>query len=163
MSEDLSNLGTDRVEATKKTNVTGQMTPILEFSPIDGMEMDISNFSSGGEGVPVIAELRDSNGDLLPLDTQLTIEYDAPHLDKPETVAHTLSNIRVYRELSVKEQQSEEYRERTRVNLKGRELEVRDIDSALISIESSEEIDWDESRVYVDGDAVTVHSEGVEA
>ncbi len=163
MSEDLSNLGTDQVEATERTNVTGQMTPILEFSPIDGMEMDIENYSSGGEGVPIIAELRDSNGDLLPLDTQLTIEYDAPHLDKPDVVAHTRSNILVYRENTVKEQQSEDYRERTRLNLKGRELVVRDIDSALISIESSEQIDWSNSRVYIDGDAVTVHSEGVEA
>jgi hypothetical protein len=160
MSQTLSNLGTDKVEAIEQTNVTGQRTPILSFTPIDGMMLALRGSSSGGVGIPIYAKLMDSNGDDLPLDTELVLRYDAPHLDQPKVVSHKLSNLRVYRGLSIKEQQNADYRDRTRIELKGSMLEVRDIDEVQIAINSSKEIDWSKSRVYIDEQAAVVYSEG---
>ena len=157
MSETLSNQGTDKVTATEQTNVTGQMTPILGFSPNDGLLLTIR----GGIGIPLVMDLRDPNGDQLPLDTKVRVEYDAPHLDTRQVVSETLSNIQAWRTLSVKEQQNEEYRDRTRVGLKDgyKAVEVRDIDELALSVESSKVVDWSQSRVYVDKDHTTVSAE----
>lgn len=157
MSETLSNLGTDKVTAEELVNVIGQMSPILSFSPKDGLMLTINN---AGGGVSVALELRDSNGDYLPLDTELTMEYDAPRLDKSQVVAHTLSNIQQFRTLSVKEQQNEEYRGRCLIPLKGSAVDVRDIDTFSLSVESSAEIDWANSRVFIDQQNVRVGSSG---
>jgi len=158
MSETLSNLGTRQVESEEQTNVTGQTTPILGFSPIDGMVLAISNM--GGAGFPVQMKLRDSNGDPLPLDTEVYVRWDAPHLDQPQVVSYKLSNIGTFRRLSIKEQQNEEYRDRTRVELKGRRLVVEDIETAEIAINSSEQVDWANSEFYFDDKAVNVTSGG---
>jgi hypothetical protein len=161
MSETLTNMGTEKVDANEETNVTGQMTPILEFSPNDSLVLRLSNM--GGQGIPIFAELRDSNGDLLPLDTNFTLRGDSPIFDQPKVVAHTKSNIQVYRTLDIKEQQNTEYKDRTRLELKGRHaregLRIEDVDTLEVAIESSAQIDWDESRVFIDEKAVTVETE----
>lgn len=156
MPETLSNLGTSKVSATEETNVTGQMTPILTLSPDDGLQMIIDN--QGGRGVPVYASLQDSGGNDLPLDTNLTLRWNANHLDQAQVVAFTLDNIRQYRTLSIKDQQNEEYRERTRIRLKGPELVVEDIEELEVAVESSAQIDWSNSQLYIDENAVTVQS-----
>lgn len=153
----LSNQGADKVDATERTNAVDQLTSILDFSPIDGMVLEISNL--GGAGFPLALDLEDSNGDDLPQDTKVVIRYDAPHLDQPRVVSETLSNIQTYRTLSIKEQQNEEYIDQTRISLKGRALRVRDIDDVQIAIESDTQIDWANSRAYIDKRAVTVRSE----
>ncbi|GAB7094084.1 hypothetical protein JCM30237_12360 [Halolamina litorea] len=156
MAETLSNLGTQKVEATEKTNVPGQMTDILAFSPIDSILLILSN---RGGGIPFRFDLRDSNNDPLPQDTELEIVYNAPHFQRPQTVSETLGNISTYNRLSIKEQQNEDYIEQTRISLNGNRLEVRDIDTASVAINSSEQIDWSNSRAYVDKDNVTTRQE----
>lgn len=156
MSETLSNLGTPKVDATEKTNVPGQMTNILEFQPIDGMVLSLSN---RGGGIPFQMDLRDANDDPLPLDTNVEIVYEAPHLQRPQTVSEQLANIGTYNRLSIKEQQNEDYVEQTRIALNGQKLVVRDIDIASVAIESSQEIDWSNSRIYVDKDNVNTRQE----
>jgi hypothetical protein len=147
MSESLSNLGSQKVDATEETNVTGQMTSILGLSPVDGLMLVIMNRAQGGAGIPMYAELKDSNGNDLPLDTEVVLRWDAPHLDQPMVVSETLRNIRPYRTLSLTDQQSDDYRDRTRIGLKGRALEVLDTQSVEVAINSSEQIDWSNSRV----------------
>ena len=156
MSETLSNLGTPKVDATEKTNVPGQMTNILEFQPIDGMILTLLN---RGGGIPFQMDLRDSNDDALPLDTKVELVYDAPYLQRPQTVSETLANIGTYNRLSISQQQNEDYVEQTRVSLNGRKLVVRDIDIAAVAIDSSTEIDWSNSRIYVDKDNVNTRQE----
>jgi len=158
MTETLSNLGTRQVEATEKTNVVDQPTSILAFSPIDGMELEISNM--GGAGFPIQMKLRDANDDPLPLDTVVTFRWDAPHLDQPQVVSYKLSNIGTFRRLSIKEQQNNEYSDQTRIELKGSSLTVEHIESVEVFIESSEQIDWTYSEFYFHDKAVTVRSGG---
>ncbi|MFC7069493.1 hypothetical protein [Halobaculum lipolyticum] len=158
MSETLSNLGTRQVEATEETNDAGQISSILTLSPIDGMELEVSNM--GGAGFPVQFKLFDSNGDPLPLDTEVYVRWDAPHLDQPEVVSFKLSNIGTFNRLSIKEQQNTEYRDRTRIELKGRSLVVEDIEEMEIAINSSAVVDWSQgTEFYFDDKAVTVRSE----
>ena len=158
MSETLSNIGTSKVDAEEQTNDLGILSTILSFQPIDGMEMVVQNSVGGKRGIPIYAELKDSNGNDLPLDTVVAIRWDAPHLDQPKIVSYKLDNIRQYRTLSIKEQQSEDYRERTRQELKGSSLTVEDNEEMQVAVKSSEEIDWSNSTLYVDENAVTVRS-----
>ena len=156
MAETLSNLGTEKVEADQQTNVPGQMTDILAFSPIDGIHLTLLN---RGGGIPFQMDLRDGNDDPLPLDTTLEIVYDAPHLQRPQTVSETLGNIGTYNRLSIKEQQNEDYVEQTRIELNGAKLEIRSIDWVSIAVNSSEQIDWSNSRIYVDKGNVRTRQE----
>ena len=156
MSGALSNIGTEKVDATEKTNITGQMTEIVTWSPIDGIQLTL--FNRGG-GIPFQMDLRDSNDDPLPLDTELEITYDAPHLQRPQTVSETLGNIGTYNRLSIKEQQNEEYVEQTRIELNGVKLEIRSIDEVSVAVESSEQVDWANSRVFVDKQNVRTRQE----
>jgi len=156
MSETLSNLGTEKVEAAEETNVPGQMTDILAFSPIDGIHLTLHN---RGGGIPIQLDLRDANDDPLPLDTKLEIVYDAPHLQRPQTVSETLGNIGTYNRLSIKEQQNEDYIEQTRIALNGGKLEIRSIDEVSIAVLSSEQIDWSNSRAYVAKENVSTRQE----
>ena len=158
MGEELSNLGTPRVDAAEETNTIGERTPILTFQPVDGLRMVVRNRADGKAGIPMIAELQDSSGNDLPLDTELVLRWDAPHLDQPQVVSETLRNIRVYRDLTLTEQQNEDYRDRTRIKLKGKAVEVHDIEEFEVAILSSTQIDWANSRLQFEGDAVDVVS-----
>ncbi len=156
MAETLSNLGTEKVDAVEKTNVPGQMTDILAFQPIDGIHLTLHN---RGGGIPFQMDLRDANDDPLPLDTKLEIVYDAPHLKRPQTVSETLANIGTYNRLSIKEQQNEDYIEQTRIGLSGAKLEIRSIDWVSIAVNTSTEIDWSNSRVYLAKENVSTRQE----
>ncbi|WP_435119096.1 hypothetical protein [Halolamina sp. C58] len=158
MPETLSNLGTSKVDAEERENVTGQMTEILALSPNDGLRLILSNIVDGMEGIPIYANLVGQDGDPLPLDTKLVLRWDAPHLDQPQVVSFALDNIRQYRTLSIKEQQNEDFRDRTRNELKGRTLTVEDNEEVQVAVLSSEVIDWAASEVYIDENAVTVRS-----
>jgi len=151
--QDLSNISDS---ATELTNVVGVVSPIIEFSPGDGLFFEILNRAARGNapGVPVYAKLRDSNGDPLPLDTTLRWQYEAPGDSEPRSVSETRDNIQPYNNLSITQQQDEEYIDAVKIPLKGSTLRVRDIDSLYLSIESSEEIDWSNSQLYVEGSAV---------
>lgn len=153
MSETLSNLGTQKIEATQRQNAQGQLTSILDLSPVDGIVLQLETM------FPLAMKLRDAQDEQLPQDTTVAVRYDAPSLDQPKVVSFLLEHIQVYRTLSIKEQQEADYRDRTRVELKGESLTVRDIDTMEIAIESDAQIDWTNSRLYIDKDAVTVGSE----
>jgi len=154
MTKQLSNISD---EATERTNTTGTLTPILEFEPDDGLAWIIENFVKRGDetGVPVFGEFKDSNDDPLPQNTTMALEFEAPNDDKPRTVSEKKSNIRAYNSLSIQDQQNEEYIDRVKHVLKGSALEVQDVDKFYISILSSEQVDWANSRATIDENAVT--------
>jgi hypothetical protein len=152
--------------ATEETNVTGVLSPILRFEPDDGLQLIIRGMVSAGteRGFPLYMDLRDSNGDPLPEDTRVVFKYKSPSMDDAQTVTHPLDHIRPWTALTLNEQQDEEFIDRTKVELKntdaalqeGRipQVNVRDIDEFRLSIESSAQVDWTNSRVYIDRNAV---------
>jgi len=154
MTKSLSNISTI---ATEETNITGTLDSILEIEPEQGTSIILQNGVDRGDqivGIPIFAELQDSNGNDLPQDTRIALEYEAPTDDNPSTVSEPKENIRVYRSLSVKEQQNEEYIDRTKHVLKDKMLVVRDVDSLYVSVESSAQIDWSNSQVTFDENAI---------
>lgn len=153
----MANLSNISEEATQKQNVTGVMTPILTFSPDDGLAFIIENRVPMGSavGVPIYADLRDTNGDPLPLDTEVALQYQRPTDDDWQTVSMKWRNIQNYNSRTISEQQNEEYIDRAKHELKGDRLAVRDIDMWAVSILSSKEIDWSQSKLYVEEKAVS--------
>lgn len=158
MADSLSNLGSQKVNATEETNTTGTLSSILDLSPIDGLAIVLANQAAAKMGIPIYAELQDTNGDDLPLDTDLALRYESPQMDQPMVVSEVRRNIRPYRTLTLTEQQNEEYRDRVRQGLNGRGLVVRDIDSLEVAVESSVQIDWSNSRLSFGRQHVDIRS-----
>lgn len=161
---DLSNISE---EVTETQNVAGQMTPIMEISPQDGTLISIAGMVNRGreKGVPLFAELFNSSGDPLPADTDVAIMYERPDMDQAVIVSEVMEDIRSYLDLSIQDQQNEDYVDRTKHVLKGTDealangrvpaLNIRDIDTAYVAIESSEQVDWTQgSRVQFSSKAV---------
>lgn len=151
--EDLSNI---HDTATERTNITGTPSPILEFTPDDGLMLELLNRAARGtaQGIPVYAKLRDSNGDPLPLGTSLRFEYERPSDEQRNRVSEVRDNIQPFTNLTIQEQQDEEFIDSVKIPLRGNKLRVRDIDSLYLSIESSEQIDWSNSQLYIEGSTV---------
>jgi hypothetical protein len=143
--------------ATRKTNIPGELHPILAFSPNPGRVLKLVNKTERGQatGIPIFARLRDADGNDLPVDTELALEYDAPGRERPEVVSQVVRNIEEYRILDLTQQRKEEYVDGVKVNLKGHESEgtpsvgATHRDQILISIRSPTEIDWSNSQVSI--------------
>jgi len=155
--QDLSNI---HEYATELTNDTGDTDPILEISPDSGLFLTIVNMvvRGSGEGIPVYADLRDSNDDQLPIGTSIRFQYEAPGDSDRTTVSDVRDNIQPWNNLSISQQQDEEFVDSVKIPLEGgpgQQINVRDIDSFYVTIESSAQIDWSNSQLYIEGNAVT--------
>lgn len=158
--------------ATEMTNVPAadELSPILKISPEEGLALLIKGMVETGsaKGVPIYADLRDSNDDQLPTDTSIALQYKQKGSDDRQTVSHVQDHIRSYNTLDVDAQQNEENIDAVKHVLKGTEealdegvmpkIGVRHIDNFYISINSSTKIDWANSRIYVDRNAVSEFS-----
>jgi len=163
MTRQLSNVSD---EATEVQNTTGQFSPVLEIQPDRGMALIIlGNVNSGEEaGIPIFADLRDSNDDPLPVDSGIRLEFQSKSADSRSVISHQHTNIRNYRNLSVDKQQNVEYIDSIKHKLKntdaareeGRvpQVEVTDTDTFFITVDSDTQIDWANSRLYIDRNAV---------
>ena len=150
---------------TKKTNVVGQMTPILHISPDRGNAIRILNMVSRGQsiGVPVYMKLKDSNGDDLPVDTSLQWEFSPSNSDQTYKISRRLSNIAQYNNNSIAEQTDVDRIDTFKQTLTEPEFrgsspvqhfEWTDIEDVYVSIKSSAQIDHSESQFEVEPSAV---------
>ena len=152
--QDLSNIHEYVTERTNAT--TGDPSPILEISPDDGLFLTLLNRATRGSapGVPIYGKFYDSNGDPLPIGTSLRFEYERPSDEQRNTVSEVRDNIQPFNNLTVQEQQDEEFVDAVKIPLLGKALRVRDIDRLYLSIESSEQIDWEQSQLFIEGSTV---------
>jgi hypothetical protein len=159
MTKTLSNISK---EATEQTNTAGLMTTILSITPDDGMVIRVNgNVKKGDErGVPIYAELRDSNDDPLPDDTEVVLRYKAPSMEEPRAVSVPMKDILTYNIQALKDQQDRDIIDAVKHVLKGRALQVRDIDELQVAIDSSTVIDWANSRLHFEENAVDEFPEG---
>lgn len=150
---------------TKKTNVTGQMTPILQVSPDRGNILRVENMVTRGEqiGVPVYMDLRDSNDNPLADNTKVQWEFSPSNSDSLYRISRRLSNIAHYNDKTVAEQTDVDVIDRFKQVLTEPEFEgsdpVRfiqwsDIEDVYLSISSASQIDWGNSIVEVEPTAV---------
>ena len=155
MGDQISNISSI---ATEVQNITGKRDPILEVTPEDGTAIVIEGAVRRGDeiGIPIYAVLEDTNGNDLPQDTEIALEFQGPTDDQPYAVTDPWDNIRAYNTLSVKEQQNEEYIDSVKHDLKGQRLVVEAVDTLYVSVDSSAQIDWANSRLTIDGNAVQV-------
>lgn len=153
----------DIVDAVE--NVPGQMTPIIEIAPDRGTLVRILNSVARGDepGVPVFADLRDSNGDPLPTSTSVQFEVSAAGSSERFKVSREFDEISIYNTLTLSEQRNSDNIDATKHVLQQPEtlggepvpgIEIEDVQDGYISIDSPVAVDWQNSALYVDSTAV---------
>lgn len=150
--------GTTAEFVTKETNQTNTMDPVLTVNPPRGTAMALVNHVEQGDqrlGVPVVMKLKDSNGNLLPVNTEARFEILGAGMSDPVAVSEQLESIADYNTLSVKQQRNTEHIDATKILLQQPETQGgnpvpavswRDIDEFRFSIEASSAIDWSKSE-----------------
>lgn len=141
--------------ATQDTNTTGEMTPILTYDPENGTKLQLRNkVQKGSEmGVPFAMTLQDSAGVDLPDDTEVLVRVERPLDESPLVVSEKIKNISSWNVLTQQDQRNSENIDATKIELKGKIIEVRDVDTLRIEVKSSAQIDWANSELYVNGKA----------
>lgn len=145
-------------EATQETNTTGVTTPILTVDPDDGTLIKLLNMVFGGDGLPIYMDLNDSSNNALPDDTEFILRVIRPTDDEPQAVSVKADNIAAWNQLTIQEQQNEENRESVRIELKGAVVNVRYKDTLRFEVNSSAQIDWANSELYVARPGVEEHA-----
>jgi hypothetical protein len=137
--------------ATQRTNAANVETPILEIQPDNGTMLSLLNMYPSGDapGLPVIMDLRDSNGNQLSTGSSVVVTGQQPTDDKPVTVATKEDNIAAWNNLTVKEQRNEENIDAVKIELAGDRVNIRDKDKLFIEVESPDQIDWANSELYI--------------
>jgi len=138
-------------EATQETNTTGVTTPILTVDPDDGTLIKLLNRveTGAGEGLPIFADLRDSSDNPLPTSTDMVLRVKRPTDDEPVAVSVKEDNIATYNQLTISEQRNTDNIDAVKHELKGPAINIRDKDVLRFEIESSVQIDWSNSELYV--------------
>lgn len=156
MGKSLSHLST---EVTQKQNTPGVTTPILELHPEDGTLLKFLNAVATGDesGLPVIQKLKDENNEDLPTDTEYILKVERPTDDDAIAVSVKEDNIASWNGLSTKDQRNEENIDAVKIELKGRAINVRDKDVLTVEINSSRQVDWNNSEWYVPRAGVEEH------
>jgi hypothetical protein len=155
MTKTLSNVSS---VAEEQQNTTGVLDPILAIQPENGTRLVIQNAVERGQqtlGVPVYGEFRDSDGNPIPLESRLALQFEQPADDSPSVISEPFENVRPYRSLDLKEQQNTDYVDRVKHVLRGKGLVVGDNDTLYVSVESSAQVDWSNTRVQFAESAVT--------
>lgn len=134
-------------EATKKTNTTGVMTAILEIDPDPDTVIRFLNAVAQGteSGLPVYQGLQDSNGNNLPTDTEYLLRAHLPGRAQPIPVSVKEDNISAWNGLSTSEQRNEEHIDQTKIELEDDRVNIRDVDTLEVAINSSAQIDWSQA------------------
>lgn len=143
--------------ATTVENTPGVTTPILEVEPENGTLLAFLNRVSTGdaEGMPLIADLVDQDGNPMPTDTELILRVERPTDDEPITVSTKVDNISSWNALSTKEQRNEENIDAVKIELNGSRINVRgNKDVFTVEVNSSATINWDQSEIYFVREAV---------
>lgn len=154
MGKNISHLS-DIVELHE--NTPGELTPILTIKPEEGTVIGFLNRVPQGDatGMPLFMRLLDTDGDNLPVDTTLVLTARQPGDSRFAPVSIKEDNISPYVNKSITEQQDSQHIDSVKVELRGRAVNVRDVDEFAIEIESDRQIDWDAgSEVYFDRNAV---------
>jgi hypothetical protein len=157
--------GTDANQVSSQQNSTGQMTPILQSDLDRGTFVKlVAAIAKGSQlGVPIYSDLKDSNDDELPTDTQLQFELKQSGHEQSLKTSETIKSIAQWKELSLTEQRNTDHIDQVKVELQAPEVKgggavpfvrFRNIDTFQVSINSSAQIDWSNSQLYIDPTAI---------
>lgn len=137
-------------EATQETNTANVLTPILTFTPDNGVYWQLKNRVNTGKapGFPLIMDLRDSGNNQITSDTKVILRVERPEDDEPQAVSVAENNIAPWNTLTQAEQRDEEYIDQVKVELKSSVVNVRENDELTIDVVSADVVDWTNSSVY---------------
>ena len=154
------NHNSDVVE--QQTNTPGEMTPILTVVPENGTGIQFRNMVPQGDavGIPIYADLQDSNGNALPVDTSIVLTAKQPGDVKRSPVSNAEDNISTYVNKSISDQQSTDHVDSVKHELKGKAVNVRDVDELAVELETDVQVDWANSSLYFDEKAVREFQRG---
>lgn len=143
--------------ATQRTNTAGELTPILEIDPEDGTMLSFLNRVAQGDasGIPMYGKLFDTNGNDLPVDTTVVLTAEQPGDARSTPVSVKEDNISPYINNSISNQPDADHIDSVKIELKGKAVNVRDVDTFYVEIQSSKAIDWSQgSELYFEREAV---------
>lgn len=147
------------------TNVSLKPTPIAQITPDRGKFLRLEAESIGERfGLPVYMDLNAADGSDLPVNTKVVIELQMANGDDFHTVSVPLKNISFYNSNTVNEQRDSDRQHNALIPLVWPEasdatgtrdhIDVRDVDTATVSIVSDKQVDWSVSQFFIDNDAV---------
>jgi hypothetical protein len=152
--------GTESEHVTSYQNVTAAPDPstIVEISPDRGLFLHIENGVPQGEnpGVPLYMDLRDSNDDPLPASTSGYFRLKLPDEAEGNKVSRRIATIQHWNANSITQQRDVDNVDASKVVFQGPggasvpAIEVRDNDQLQFVIDSTAQIDWNNSEWYVD-------------
>lgn len=151
-----------------KQNATGVdiPTPILKVSPDRGLFLRFMNRVAKGSnsGLPIYADLRDSNGDPLPSNTAVVLQATVAGSDDRFIISEKRGNISFYNSNDITTQQDVDNVDGAKIKLEAPDAaarsgevphhDIRDIDAMYVSVISAAQIDWSKSSLYFDSEAV---------
>jgi len=159
----------DPVTTYQNAPAAPRASPILEVSPERGTFLQFLNAVKKGDedGIPIYIKLRDSNGDLLPVNTEIKLELEPAGANKEMVVSETMKSTDQYRTLSISDQRDADNVDATKFILEfpdaapqsgqAPQVDVRDIDSFYVTVDSSVQVDWTQSELYFESNAVESH------
>ena len=161
----LSNGSTaEGVETT--TPDTGHMDPLFTFSPDQGLFVRIlAAIASGSEaGVPIYMKLRDSNGNLLPVNTEVAVQVKRAGEQSYHDITERVTNIAHWNQADITKQRNVENIDASKFALQYPEgsgkqgspahVDIRDIDDLAFSVQSATQADPAQSEIYIDNKAI---------
>jgi len=144
-------------------------------TPILGIDVDRGTFlrflnevAKGSEiGMPVYADLRDSNDDPLPVNTSLYWELIPAGFTSGLVISEEMKSIDQYNRLTISEQRDADKIDAAKFTLLAPETasgsgpvpyhDVRDVDELYLVADGPTQIDWGNSSVYIESNAVERH------
>lgn len=137
-------------------NKPDELTPILRVNPERGTVIRILNRVARGDspGVPIYAELYDSDGDPLPVDTDMVMTGKQPGDARFMPLSIKEDNISTYVNKSISDQQDSNHVDSVKHELHGPAIKIRAEDEFAVEIDSDAVIDWEKSKLYFDDNGV---------
>lgn len=168
MTDIFAQEGASASEVTTYQNVAGgdNFDPILAVEPERGTALRFLNRVARGRelGIPIYKRLRDSNGDLLPNNTEFALKADAPGMTEPVIVSEVRKTMSFANSNDLSTQRDEEHIDGAKVVLQYPEtsgktgarerLDIQDVDTFYFTIRSAAQVDWSQSALIIDNKAV---------
>ncbi|QIO23722.1 hypothetical protein [Haloarcula sp. JP-L23] len=158
----------DAVTVSQNAPSSPVPTPILELNPDRGQFLRLLNRVAMGEaqGIPIYADLRDSNGDPLPVNTSLFFALKPSGHHTSMKVSEVVESIDQFTNLTISEQRNVDNIDAVKFTLQFPEthpnkpgdatqfVDIRDIDEFFVMCDSAAQIDWSQSSFYIESSAV---------
>ena len=141
--------GSTTEEVRVSQNVAGRLDPVLTVDPLEGRFVRINNGGGRGTGtgLPIYADLVDTNGNQMPVGTRLALGYKSQTAENFEVVSEVHESIIPYREYSVPGQQDPDHVDQVKHDMDARYYEVPYVDEFYLLLESDQTLDPNASTI----------------